>query len=61
MARDLTTSMEAQTTAASIYPNGNGSYPLGLLPLALLSGIGCLLVLTLGRRREAGMVTSPAE
>ena len=49
------------TTLLGVIKDASGSYPLGLLPLALLSGIGCLLVLTLGRRREAGMVTSPAE
>jgi len=32
-----------------------GSYPLGLLPLAAISAVGCLLVLTIGRGRERRM------
>ncbi len=49
------------TTLLGIIKDATGSYPLGLLPLALLSGIGCLLVLTLGRGRQAGLVGSAAE
>jgi MFS transporter, ACS family, tartrate transporter len=49
------------TSLLGLIKDATGSYPLGLLPLALLSGIGCLLVLTLGRGRQAGMAASPAE
>ncbi len=49
------------TTLLGIIKDATGSYPLGLLPLALLSGLGCLVVLTLGRGRGAGMVGSAAE
>jgi MFS transporter, ACS family, tartrate transporter len=49
------------TWLLGLIKDATGSYPLGLLPLALLSGIGCLLVLTLGRGRQAGMAASPAE
>lgn len=49
------------TTLLGIIKDATGSYPLGLLPLALLSAVGCLLVLTLGRSREGRMATSPAE
>ena len=49
------------TTLLGIIKDATGSYPLGLLPLAVLSGLGCLLVLTLGRGRQAGMVGSAAE
>jgi hypothetical protein len=48
------------TTLLGLIKDATGSYPLGLLPLALLSGIGCLLVLALGRGREGGMATRPA-
>ena len=46
------------TTLLGVIKDATGSYPLGLLPLALLSGISCLLALTLGRR--AGMAANPA-
>lgn len=49
------------TTLLGVIKDATGSYPLGLLPLALLSGIGCVLVLALGRSRAGEMVTSPAE
>ncbi len=42
------------TTLLGVIKDATGSYPLGLLPLAALSGAGCLLVLVLGARRPAG-------
>ena len=49
------------TSLLGIIKDATGSYPLGLLPLALLSGIGCILVLTLGRARQAQLATVPGE
>jgi MFS transporter, ACS family, tartrate transporter len=48
------------TTLLGVIKDATGSYPLGLLPLGLLSAIGCVLVLALGRRGEAGVVITPA-
>jgi MFS family permease len=49
------------TTLLGVIKDATGSYPLGLLPLAVLSGAGCLLVLALGRGAAARMAGSPAE
>ncbi len=49
------------TTLLGVIKDATGSYPLGLLPLAVLSGAGCLLVLALGRGRQAAAVGQPAE
>ncbi len=48
------------TTLLGVIKDATGSYPLGLLPLAVLSGLGCLLVFALGRGQGAGIATSPA-
>ena len=40
------------TSLLGVIKDATGSYPLGLLPLALLSGIGAVLALAL-RRRQA--------
>ncbi|MGH1572146.1 hypothetical protein ACRAWG_17495 [Methylobacterium sp. P31] len=37
------------TYLLGVIKDATGSYPLGLLPLAALSGAGCLLVACLGR------------
>jgi MFS-type transporter involved in bile tolerance (Atg22 family) len=37
------------STLLGVIKDATGSYPLGLLPLAVLSGIGCVLVLVLGK------------
>jgi MFS transporter, ACS family, tartrate transporter len=39
------------TWLLGVIKDATGSYPLGLLPLAAISAIGCLLVLTIGRGR----------
>ena len=49
------------TTLLGVIKDATGSYPLGLLPLAVLSGAGCLLVLALGRGPKPAMAGSPAE
>ena len=49
------------TTLLGVIKDATGSYPLGLLPLAVLSGIGCVLVLVLGRGQAAAAVVRPAE
>ena len=40
------------TYLLGVIKDATGSYPLGLLPLVVLSGLGCLLVLGLGRGRS---------
>jgi ACS family tartrate transporter-like MFS transporter len=37
------------TYLLGVIKDATGSYPLGLLPLVVLSGLGCLLVIGLGR------------
>ena len=49
------------TTLLGVIKDATGSYPLGLLPLAVLSGIGCVLVLALGRGQPAAAAVRPAE
>jgi sugar phosphate permease len=49
------------TSLLGVIKDATGSYPLGLLPLAVLSGIGCVLVMTLGRSRQARAVPRLAE
>ncbi|MCB4800487.1 sugar phosphate permease [Methylobacterium brachiatum] len=39
------------TYLLGVIKDATGSYPLGLLPLVILSGLGCLLVIGLGRGR----------
>jgi sugar phosphate permease len=39
------------TWLLGVIKDATGSYPLGLLPLAAISAVGCLLVLTIGRGR----------
>jgi MFS transporter, ACS family, tartrate transporter len=39
------------TWLLGVIKDATGSYPLGLLPLAAISTVGCLLVLTIGRGR----------
>jgi MFS transporter, ACS family, tartrate transporter len=47
------------TWLLGVIKDWTGSYPLGLLPLAVISAIGCLLVLTIGRGR-AGFIAGKA-
>jgi MFS family permease len=47
------------TWLLGVIKDATGSYPLGLLPLAAISAVGCLLVLTIGRGR-ARFVTERA-
>ncbi len=47
------------TYLLGLIKDATGSYPLGLLPLAILSAIGCVIVLTIGRQRDT--VAAPAE
>jgi len=47
------------TWLLGVIKDATGSYPLGLLPLAAISAVGCLLVLTIGRGR-ARFVTEKA-
>jgi MFS transporter, ACS family, tartrate transporter len=49
------------TSLLGVIKDATGSYPLGLLPLALISGIGCWLVLSLGRAPQALPASTPAE
>ncbi len=51
----------AGTSLLGLIKDKTGSYPLGLLPLALISAVGCLLVLTIGRGRQAQLAARPAE
>jgi len=39
------------TWLLGVIKDATGSYPLGLLPLAAISAVGCLLVLTMGPGR----------
>jgi MFS transporter, ACS family, tartrate transporter len=50
------------TWLLGVIKDATGSYPLGLLPLAAISAVGCLLVLTIGRGRTrvAGKVAASA-
>ena len=41
------------TSLLGIIKDATGSYPLGLMPLAVISAAGCVMALTLGRRRQA--------
>jgi MFS family permease len=43
------------TWLLGVIKDATGSYPLGLLPLAAISAVGCLLVLTIGRGRARFM------
>lgn len=43
------------TSLLGVIKDATGSYPLGLLPLALISGVGCALVLGLGRGGKRGV------
>jgi len=40
------------TWLLGVIKDATGSYPLGLLPLAAISAVGCILVLTIGRGRR---------
>ena len=48
------------TYLLGVIKDATGSYPLGLLPLVALSGIGCVLVLGLGRGRARPVQPSRA-
>ncbi|MDP4004716.1 MFS transporter [Methylobacterium sp. NEAU K] len=48
------------TYLLGLIKDATGSYPLGLLPLAVLSGTGCLLALLLGRRRAKAIEPAQA-
>ncbi len=41
------------TSLLGIIKDRTDSYPLGLMPLAVISAAGCVMALTLGRRRQA--------
>jgi MFS transporter, ACS family, tartrate transporter len=41
------------TWLLGVIKDATGSYPMGLLPLAAISAVGCLLVLTIGRGRAS--------
>ena len=41
----------AGTSLLGVIKDATGSYPLGLLPLAVLSGIGAVLAVSLRRKR----------
>jgi MFS family permease len=40
------------TWLLGVIKDATGSYPMGLLPLAAISAVGCLLVMTIGRGRD---------
>lgn len=40
------------TWLLGVIKDATGSYPMGLLPLAAISAVGCVIVLTIGRRRN---------
>ena len=44
--------MNIGTWLLGVIKDATGSYPMGLLPLAAISAVGCLLVLTIGRGRD---------
>ncbi|MCJ2052976.1 MFS transporter [Methylobacterium sp. J-070] len=48
------------TYLLGVIKDATGSYPLGLLPLAALSAVGCLLVLGLGRSRDRAVQSATA-
>ncbi|MBE7199665.1 MAG: MFS transporter [Parafilimonas terrae] len=48
------------TYLLGVIKDATGSYPLGLLPLVVLSGAGCLLVLGLGRGRGQAVRSAAA-
>ena len=43
---------QSQLWLLGVIKDATGSYPMGLLPLAAISAVGCLLVLTIGRGRD---------
>ncbi|WP_407159165.1 MFS transporter [Bradyrhizobium sp. STM 3557] len=48
------------TWLLGVIKDATGSYPLGLLPLAAISAVGCLLVLTIGRGRRRTVANDSA-
>ena len=51
----------AVTSLIGILKQQTGSFPVSLLPLCVLTGIGALVVLWMGRRQQPAMVPRPAE
>ena len=49
------------TYLLGVIKDATGSYALGLMPLAILSAIGCVMVVVLGRGERARAVASAAE
>lgn len=51
----------AVTSLIGILKQQTGSFPVSLLPLCALTGIGAVVLLWMGHRQQPAMVSSPAE